>query len=157
MPAAEVHAVVGRPSGAADRRDGLREEWWFGGRNDTQTLRVLLDHGKTVQVSATSRAFRTTEGLSTAADPGAVLRLGLHRSGFELRGSGGGFAYYYDDVERGLAWEITGSGSPREGERLFGIYAVIVHERGRPVAVDSDLLPVEPDERCAPETPAGCE
>ncbi len=157
MRSADVHAQLGKPGGAADRKDGLREEVWSGGRNEVQQVRVLLDHGLTVQVSATSSAFRTPDGLSTSAKPAAILRLGLRRTGFELRGSGGGFAYYYDDIERGIAWQITGTGIPQDGEPPFRIYAVIVHAPKRPVAVDDDLVPCDPGEECAPETPAKCE
>jgi hypothetical protein len=152
MPAVEVHAALGKPSGTADREDGLCQEWWHGERNGVQTVRVLLERGTAVKVSATSPAFRTAVGLSTAADPAAILPLGLRRSGYELRGSGGGFAYHYDDVERGLAWEITGTGIARAR-------ALRHLRRRRPRALAGGRRRrrpggAEPGETCAPETPA---
>lgn len=157
MRSDDVHVALGMPSGVADRSDGLREEWWSGGRNDVQEVRVFFEHGTAVQVSATSGAFRTKEGLSTASDPAAIVRLGLRRFGFETRGSGGGFAFYYDDVGRGVAWHISGTGVPRQGQRPFWIYAVIVHARNRAVVVNEKFIPAEADEHCSPDTPAGCE
>ena len=83
-------AALGKPHGAAKRKDGLVEEWWSGGKNDSQTIRVWLERGSAVQVSATSRTFRTAKGLSTATDAQEIVRLGLRRSGFEFNGGGGG-------------------------------------------------------------------
>lgn len=157
MSAADVHAALGTPGGSYPRADGLVEEVWSGGKNDVQQVRVWLERGKAVQVSATSKAFKTKDGLSTGAEPAAIVALKLKRTGYSHNGSGGAYIYFYDDVARGIAWEISGpAGRAEPPDPQFGVYAAIVHATGRAVAVAEDFEPVEPDEVCAPETPQRC-
>lgn len=139
-----VHKVLGRPGGTyrfGRKAPRLRGDYWSSGAH---TLRVLYENDRVVQVSVTSPAFKTPDGISTAGDGGAAaVRRAygpLRERRYFVRGSGGGLINYLDSAARGIAFVFTAPASLEDPP--FRFYATAVHRPGRAVLPEPDEEPI---------------
>src|SRR5581483_6499990 len=92
------------------------------------------------QISVTSANFTTPEGLSTSSSLADVEKYyqSLKKNSYFVHGSGGGLVNYYDDIDKGIAFEFSAADSPQPE---FKAYAIIVHRAGESVTPEPDEEP----------------
>jgi len=130
-----VHKILGKPSHAERRRDGLTEDNWRD-RGTIYFTEVIYQADRVVQVKVNSPHFFTLDGISTRSNLARIRQVfkGLGRTrNYEEPDA---IVYFRDDVRRGIAFlfdtfDETLSSRPFE---------IIVHAANRPVLLRSHWL-----------------
>jgi hypothetical protein len=131
----EAHKILGQPSATYHMQGKLTGEVWMA--NTGNDVRIVYRDGQVAQVKVTSTRFNTPEGLTTESPLAKVQKhyTKLSRSRHFVHGSGGGLIDYYDDVQRGIAFEFTSVASETPD---FKPYAIVVHRPGQRVIPEND-------------------
>jgi hypothetical protein len=131
-----VHRMLGKPSATYRVGGGVLtgDVWMADTGND---VRVIYYRGVVIQIKVTSPRFSTSDELTTNSSLAEVKKKhpNLRKTRHFVHGSGGGLIEYYDDVERGIAFEFTSVASETTN---FKPYAIIVHRAGKPVIPEND-------------------
>ena len=142
-----VHKVLRRPGGSyrfGRKAPRLRGDYWASATANSagHTLRVVYENDRVVQVSVTSPAFKTPDGISTGGGPAAVRSAygPLRERRYFVRGSGGGLINHLDNTARGIAFVFTAPASLEDQPYRF--YAIAVHRPGRAVLPEPDEEPI---------------
>ncbi len=137
-PRAAVIKAMGKPSETARLSNGLRQDSWLGPKipgdyHGRRAVHVLYRRNRAVQIEFNSPAFVTANGVSMRTSLAE-----LHRKFKNLRPSIRSYAergyvrYYYDDVQRGIAFQRGGNDLLWNlKENPWGTpESIIVHRRG---------------------------
>lgn len=151
-----VRQLLGKPSKTYRRKDGLREDTWIDPHSSNDVgypyrVIVIYKKDKVVQVETSSPKFSTVGGFSTKNNIGQARRLFGHlktaRYGVEAPEGGGYIEYYYDSVERGVAFAFKTQDDGGQDDSDVTIETVFVHPKGQAVVkpYGAELMqPVKP-------------
>lgn len=132
---ATVRRRLGKPVKTFDLGSGLSSELW---RSDDSghTIEVIYRKGRAVQIEATSPAFKTYSGYSTASSINSWLKA--------FKEKGRRSRYYYDKIDNEMGYlDYVGSGVAVECQGVGDVegpgidpITVIVHPKGKRVIPD---------------------
>jgi hypothetical protein len=133
-----VHKILGKPTGTYKLPGKRIGDYWISSSGNS--LRIFYESNRAVQISITSPRFATPERVSTKSSLKEVEKIykSLKKSSYFTHGSGGGLIDYYDDIERGIAFEFT---SPDSDIPDFKLYAILIHLPGKSILAEPDEKP----------------
>ena len=133
-----VHKLLGKPTGTYPLLQNYVGDYWQS--SSGKTVRVFYEADRVIQISVTSPAFSTGEGLTVKNNLEDIQKHygNLQKFSYFVHGSGGGLIDYHDAVQDGIAFVFT---SPDREPVDFTLYAIIVHRAGEKVMPEPDEQP----------------
>ena len=136
MSAAQVRKISGNMDGKYTLPSGVKvefAEWREQPPKQNPNLRFFYDKGgKLTQINCTAPVPATADGISCKSTMGEIAASYKNLKRIQYKGGKKESIDYYDADKEGIAFEFkAASGTANK------LYAVIVHDKGRPVMADS--------------------
>ncbi len=141
MDKEQLKKTAGNIDGSYRLPSGVRvdfSEWKETPPKQSANMRFFFNtEGKIIQINSTAPVPVTADGINCKSTLAQVSARYKKLKCSEYRGKGRRIDYY-DDVERGIAFEFTRA----EDETDKALYAIIMHLPGKPVIADADEHPL---------------
>jgi hypothetical protein len=139
MDSAAVTKTAGKHDGTYSLPSGIRvdySQWKETPPKKSANMRFFYDKSDhLIQINSTAPVPVTADGISCASSFADIAAKYKNLRCFEYRAKDVRIDYY-DDVNRGIAFEFTRA----QGESARRLYAIIIHLKGKRVLADADEL-----------------
>jgi hypothetical protein len=156
----EIANLLGKPTVTYERGVGMKEVVWYSpikpGSELTDEIHVLYSSDVAIQIKVTAPEYTVPGGFTTGLKLAQAVQQfkNLKLTAFDMttEGESGYAAYYYDDVDKGLAFEID---TQDYFDHSIAVDALILHRPGYPVKPDKGASPIKPtaNQPLKPEPP----